>query len=121
MNFQTLLATTALVFVVSGVARAAELSTATLFLFAENHFSMCSIVNISTVPQTIRIRIYDIAGGVIDDSGNVVLAPRATSLMTFRGAAHCRFTTVNAKTLFRGLISIHDGVSALMVASSPAQ
>ena len=121
MNFRTLLVTTALLFVVSGVARAAELSTALLFLFPENHFASCGIVNISAVPQTIRIRIYDIAGGLIGDSGDVVLAPRATSLKTFDGAGHCRFTTVNAKTLFRALISIHDGVNAVVVASSPAQ
>jgi hypothetical protein len=119
MNLRTLLVTAALVFVVSGVARAAELSTATMFT-AGSHYVVCGIVNVSSTSQTVRIRIYNLNGGVISDSGDLVLPARATEWSsTFFGAGHCRFTTVGAKTLFRASISVYDGGN--VIASTPAQ
>jgi len=118
MNLRTLLVTAALVFVVSGVARAAELSTAPMAA-SGSHLLWCNIVNVSTVAQTVRIRIYNHAGAVVHDSGNVVIAPRVSFWASVGGTGHCRFTTVNAKTLFRASINVYDGSTAL--ASIPAQ
>jgi len=118
MNLRTLLVTAALVFVVSGVARAAELSTAPMAA-SGSHLLWCNIVNVSTVAQTVRIRIYDHNGAVAHDSGNVVIAARTTLWGGFTGLGHCRFTTVNAKTLFRASINVYDGSTVL--ASIPAQ
>ena len=102
MKLQKLLVALALVFVIGGAAHAAELSTPAIFTDSGQGF-YCSIVNVSSVPQTVRIRIYDTAGTVIVDTGNFALEARATSVVSggLGNSAHCRFTTVNAKTLFR--------------------
>src|SRR5688572_29973045 len=79
----------------------------------------CNIANISTVAQTARIRIYNHSGAVVYDSGDVVIAPRVAFWASVGGTGHCRFTTVNAKTLFRASINVYDGSTVL--ASIPAQ
>ena len=118
MNLRTVFVTAALVFVISGVAGAAELSTPTMAVDG-SRLLWCNIVNVSTVAQTVRIRIYDQGGGVAHDSGNIVLAPRATVWASYSSTGHCRFTTVNAKTLFRASINVYD--SGTVLASIPAQ
>ena len=110
MTSRTLLVTAAFVFMVGGAARAAELSTAPMFT-SGTHFFYCSIVNVSSVPQTVRIRIYDVNGNVSNDTDNFVLPARATQTLGEFGAGHCRFTTANAKTLFRASISVSDGAT----------
>lgn len=118
MTVRALSLTTALVLAIAGVAHAAELSTATMV--ASPGTLWCNIVNISSTAQTVRIRIYDEAGALASDSGDVVIPARATfwrSLASGRG--HCRFTTVNAKTLFRAAINVYDG--GTVIESIPAQ
>ena len=78
MTSRTLLATTALVLMIGGTARAAELSTATM-VTSGNHLLWCNIVNISSVVQTVWIRIYDKSGALAVDSGEVILPARATA------------------------------------------
>ena len=118
MTSRTLLVTACLVFVIGGTARAAELSTASM-VATGSHLLWCNIINVSTVAQTVRIRIYDQAGAVVSDSGNTVLPVRATVWASSSGTAHCRFTTVNAKTLFRASINVYDG--GTVIESMPAQ
>ena len=119
MNVRTLCVTAVLMFVLSGVARAAELSTTAMTPGSD--LLWCNIVNISTVAQTVRIRIYNSGGAVTYDSGNVVIGPRVTLWGTSAGAGteHCRFTTVNGKALFRASVSVYQG--ATVRASVPAQ
>ena|SRR5688572_22032051 len=102
----------------SGVARAAELSTGATFTSGSNYF-ICSIVNISTISQTVRIRIYNLNGEVRVDSQNTVLPARATEVWGAFGHGHCRFTTVGAKALFRASISVYEAGN--VIASLPAQ
>jgi hypothetical protein len=119
MTSRSLLAAACLLFVLGGTARAAELSSPTM-VTAGTHTLWCNIVNISTVAQTVRIRIYDESGVLKMDSGNVVIAARATLWAALpSGRGHCRFTTVNAKTLFRASINVYDG--GAVVESMPAQ
>ena len=118
MTLRTLVVTTALVLMIAGAARAAELSTAPMFR-SGTHLLVCGIVNISSAPQTIRVRIYDTNGDITTDSGDFVIPARATRSFGVVSSGHCRFTTVNAKTLFRASISVWDGAN--VIASSPAQ
>ena len=120
MTSRTLLAAACLVFVLGGTARAAELSSPTMVV-AGSQTLWCNIVNISTVAQTVRIRIYAENGALTQDSGDVVVAARATLWMASLsgGRGHCRFTTVNAKTLFRASINIYEG--GTVIESMPAQ
>jgi hypothetical protein len=105
------------VFVIGGTARAAELSTTTMV--PGSNLLWCNIVNVSTVAQTVRIRIYDSGGTVVQDSGNVVIPARSTLWASSNLSGHCRFTTVNAKTLFRASINIYQGGN--VIESIPAQ
>jgi len=118
MTSRTLLATACLVFVIGGTASAAELSTASMFPTG-SQLLWCNIVNISTVAQTVRIRIYNGSGGVAYDSGDTVLPVRATVWGFYAGPGHCRFTTVSAKTLFRASVNVYDGAN--VIESMPAQ
>ena len=120
MNSRTLLVTSALVFAVSGVARAAELSTAPMRADGSNYV-FCSIVNVSAASQTVRIRTYDLNGTVTGDTLDFVLPARAAHSVGGFAAGHCRFTTVNAKTLFRASIGVWDVANQVQTASSPAQ
>ena len=121
MNTRTLCATAALVFLVSGVSHAAELSTAPMYTSSSNQL-YCSIVNISSASQTVRVRFYDQNGTITSDTGNVVLPARVARVFGGFGASgHCRFTTVNAKTLFRAAIFVWDYPAAIQNASLPAQ
>jgi len=118
MTSRTLLATTALVFIIGGSARAAELSTPTMVASATALW--CNIVNISSVVQTVRIRAYNESGTITADSGDVVVGTRATLWQSVsNGRGHCRFTTVNSKTLFRASINVYDG--GTVIESLPAQ
>ena len=118
MTSRTLLVTACLVFVIGGTARAAEMSTATM-VTSGSYLFWCNIVNVSTVAQTVRIRIYDGNGGLADDSGNVVIAARSTLWRASASGGHCRFTTVSAKALFRASVNIYD--NANVIESIPAQ
>ena len=119
MNTRTLCVTAALVFILSGVSHAAELSTPPMYTSSSTGL-YCSIVNISSASQTVRVRFYDQHGTVIFDTGNFVLPARVSRVFGGFGiGGHCRFTTVNAKTLFRASILVWD--NALEIASLPAQ
>ena len=117
MTSRTMVVTTSVVVLLGGTARGAELSTPTMTALSLSLW--CNIVNISSVSQTVRIRTYDDSGALTADTGNIVLAARATYWLGLaHGTGHCRFTTVNAKTLFRASINVY-GESVM--ASLPAQ
>ena len=82
-------------------------------------YVICSIANISSVSQTVRIRLYDVGGNVSGDSGNFVLPARATQSWAAFGNGHCRFTTLNAKTLFRASIGVFEGGNVIASSGGP--
>jgi hypothetical protein len=120
MNLRTLVATVVFVVLVSGVARAAELYTP--WLYAQpGEAVQCRIVNTSSVGQSVRIRFYDDHGGLLYDVGPFTVPARQSFGLTVAGGAYCRFTTVNAKTLFRGVISVFDTATGRTSVALPAQ
>jgi hypothetical protein len=117
MHHRTLLVAVALVFAIGGVARAAELSTSLLYTGGTSF--VCSITNVSSVPQAVRIRAYDTNGVVLLDT-SLTLPPRGSQGFGVFGSGHCRFTTAAAKGLFRASIGVSDSFGRV-ISALPAQ
>jgi hypothetical protein len=115
------LITTALIFALSATALAAELFTSPLITSGNNQFQ-CRILNVSKTALMVRVQLFDTQKSVIDDSGDVELAPLGD--LSASGASvdnpfFCKFTVQGKKTNIRASASIVEAGTTIV--SVPAE
>jgi hypothetical protein len=94
----------------TSVAHAAELITPPLYPDFSDWLE-CSIVNVTSRPKTVRIRVIDSGGTVHSDSGDVELAAgqiasRSVLGQFIIGDGYCRFIVEGGKAGYRAVAKV---------------
>ena len=96
-----------------------EAPAATVLVSPPNNFSSvgltCLIANVGTKNVTVRIEIIDDFGGIVGDSGEVVVAPNLKTAFYVGSETNpdfCRFTLVKgSKTNVRAIADLYETFS----------
>jgi hypothetical protein len=109
-TLKTVVIVLALLFIVVAAAEAVDLYTAPLLVTGADVF-YCNIVNVGTTNKTVRIRVMNVDGGTIMDTGEFVLDPGQVLAFpadtnSLGGFGYCRFTVSGAKTGVRAAAKI---------------
>jgi len=113
----------ALLFIIVATVEATDLYTASLYCVDKDVF-YCSIFNVGTADKTVRVRIIDYNGIVIEDSGEYVLEPGHGAdwhVDNNYGNFHCRFTVSGPKTQVRASAQIRPTHSTTGTATLAAE